>query len=84
MVSFFICTIYKLTTRMYSESMRFAEVIDALIAGRKARRASWHHVGGYVKCDFTQMTIFVGGVESPFSPNTVSLIADDWEVLDDE
>ena len=83
MVSFFICTIYNLTTRMYSGYMRFAEVIDALINGKKVRRASWQQVGGCVTCDFTQMTISVGGVDSPFSLNTISLLADDWEVLDD-
>ena len=83
MVSFFIYTIYKLTTEVYSVTMRFTEVVDALINGKKVRRASWQQVGGCVTCDFTQMTISIGGVDSPFSLNTISLLADDWEVLDD-
>lgn len=84
MVSFFICTIYKLTTEVYSVTMRFTEVVDALINGKKVRRASWQRVNGYVTCDFTQMTISVGGIDSPFSLNTISLLADDWEVVNDQ
>jgi hypothetical protein len=63
--------------------MKFTDVVNALIAGKRVRRAVWHRVGSYITCDFEQMTMYVGGVVSAFSPNKVSLIADDWEVLDD-
>jgi hypothetical protein len=68
---------------MYSEHMKFSDMIEALIAGKRVSRESWRHVDGFVQCDYTQMTISVGGIQSPFSLNTISLIADDWYVLND-
>jgi hypothetical protein len=64
--------------------MKFDEVVNALIAGKHVRRASWQRVGGYISCNYEGMTMHVGGVTTMFSLNTLCLLADDWELVSDK